>query len=291
MKTTKILIALLLLLLISFDTSAQVLNKDLTSPGLARQLERVGMNSFSFWEGPSLEDGQTGKNELERPLDSGLSLFNLVSFTYALNDRYSLDLQNRVEWIHTQQEEWRFQGLRPGVSGKLAQGERWSLKGAFNTDVPEVNGRDARARTVLFNPGLFAGLTYQFSSRWSLYSIVSPRIFFYRDDTAVEKEWLQSGRSPGQKPRAILQASPTINYAFDDKWGLRSGLDLQFRQFVESRPTYLRRWPTSWTVGPTLAQSKALNVYAFAQTWPFDGEKLTMKTTSLGMWISGVFFS
>jgi hypothetical protein len=269
------------------QTTSQI---NLNQNTLRRVQENIGMNYFSFWEGPSLEDGQTGKNEINRPLDSGLSLFNLVSFTYRLNEKYNFDLQNRLEWIHTQQAQWRFQGLRVGISGKLLEGKNWKLNGAFNTDVPEVNGRDARARTVLFNPGLFAGLTWNFAPKWSMYTILSPRIFFYRDDQAVEKEWLLSGRDPGEKPRAIFQASPTLNYAVTDKFGIRSGLDLQFRQFVESEPGYFKRWPSSWSVGPTYSFAKSLNVYTFVQTWPFDGEKMTMKTASVGMWLSGVLF-
>jgi hypothetical protein len=249
-----------------------------------------GINYFSFWEGPGIEDGQTAKNELGMPLDTGLSLFNLVSVTYKLNEQYNLDMQNRIEWIHTNEEEWRFQGIRAGVSGQLLKGETWSLKGALNTDVPELNGRDAQARTVLFNPGLFAGLNWNIDSRWSLYTILSPRIFFYRDNQAVEDEWILSGRDPGEKPRAIIQAAPTINYAFNDKYGMRSGLDLQFRQFVESEPTYFKRWPTSWSVGPTFNINKSLNVYAYVQSWPFDGEGITAETSSYGMWLSGVLF-
>lgn len=281
----------LLLLLVSVPVFAQQTSQVSLSSSFMENIQKnVGMNYFSFWEGPSLEDGQTGKNELNRPLDRGLSLFNLVSVTYKLNDKYNFDLQNRLEWIHTQEEEWRFQGIRAGVSGKLMKGETWSLNGAVNTDVPELNGRDARARTVLFNPGLFAGLNWNFAPRWSVYAILSPRLFFYRDDDAVEKEWLLSGRDPGEKPRAILQASPTLNYAITDKVGMRSGLDLQFRQFVKSDPGFLKRWPTSWTVGPTFSLHKSLNLYTFVQTWPFDGEKLTTKTASVGMWVSGILF-
>ncbi|MFP5386583.1 MAG: hypothetical protein ACLGHN_10920 [Bacteriovoracia bacterium] len=280
------------LLLFSLESLAQGTSVSDTFKGQAfgKIKERVGLNYFSFWEGPSLEDGQTGKNELNRPLDSGLSLFNLVSVTYKLNKKYNFDLQNRLEYVHTQETEWRFQGLRAGISGLLLKGEKWSLKGALNTDVPGLNGRDAGKRTVLFNPGLFAGLNWAFSPKWSLYTILSPRLFFYKDDEAVEDEWLLSGRSAGEKPRAIIQASPTINYAFNDSVGMRTGLDLQFRQFVESEPGYFKRWPTSWTLGPTLNISKMLNVYTYVQTWPFDGNKLTRETASVGMWLSGVLF-
>jgi len=273
---------LLFLFLLSFSVQAQSTGQDF--------LSRFGANYFSFWEGPSLNDGLTARNELGRPLDDGLQLFNLVSFTYKLNDRYALDLQTRLEYIHTQEIQWRYQGMRIGISGKLLGGEKWSLKGAANTDVPELNGRDARARKTIFNPGLFAGLTYQLSDRWSIYSIISPRYFFYSEKYAVEDEWAQSGRSPGLKPRIIIALSPTLNYAFNDKVGMRGGFDLSFRQFVDSDPLYFKRWPTSMSIGPTFNISKYLNLYTYVQTWPFDGKKMTMETASLGMWINGVLF-
>lgn len=260
-----------------------------------------GMNYFSFWEGHSLDDGKTAKNEIGGRLDDGLQLFNLISTTYKLNDRYGLDLQTRLEHIpvtyngdtkrkNPTRPSWRFQGLRIGISGKLAGGEKWSLRGAFNTDIPELNGRDARARKTILNPGLFSGLNYQFDDRWSLYAILSPRIFFYTDDEAVEPEWTAGGRRAGEKPRLILAASPSINYAINDKQGLRAGLDLSFRQFVESDPMYLKRWPTSASVGPTFAINKHLNIWTYVMAWPFDGKKTHIETTSWGAWINGVVF-
>jgi hypothetical protein len=260
-----------------------------------------GMNYFSFWEGNSLDDGKTAKNERGGRLDDGLQLFNLISTTYKLNDRIGLDLQTRIEHIpmtyrgdtkggKDTEPSWRFQGLRIGISGKLAAGEKWSLRGAFNTDIPELNGRDASFRKTILTPGLFSGLNYQIDDRWSVYAILSPRIFFYSDDDAVEPEWAEAKRDPGEKPRAILAASPSINYAINDKTGLRAGLDLSFRQFVESDPTFLKRWPTSASVGPTFIINKHLNIWTYVQTWPFDGKKMHIETTSWGAWINGIIF-
>lgn len=260
-----------------------------------------GMNYFSFWEGNSLYDGKTARNERGGRLDDGLQLFNLISTTYKLNDRFGIDLQTRLEHIpitfrgdtkkgKDTEPAWRFQGLRIGISGKLLSGEKWSLRGAFNTDVPELNGRDARFRTTILTPGLFAGLNYQFNDRWSLYAILSPRLFFYRDDDAVEPEWAEARRSPGEKPRAILAMSPSINYAFNDVYGFRTGIDLSFRQFIESDPTFLKRWPSSASAGPTFIINKHLNIWTYVMTWPFDGKKMTMETTSYGAWINGIIF-
>ncbi len=260
-----------------------------------------GMNYFSFLEAQSLGDGKVAKNELGGRLDDGLQLFNLVSTTYKLTDRYNIDLQTRLEHIFMTyrgdtkrglptEPAWRFQGLRIGISGKLAGGEKWSLKGAFNTDIPELNGRDARLQKTIFNPGLFTGLNYQFSDRWSFYAILSPRVFFYTDDEAVTPEWKASGRSPGEKSRMILAMSPSVNYAYNDVYGLRAGLDLSFRQFVESDPLFLKRWPTSASFGPTFAVNKHLNVWTYVMAWPFDGKKSHLDTTSLGAWINGIIF-
>jgi len=260
-----------------------------------------GMNYFSFWEGHSLDDGKTAKNELGRRLDDGLQLFNLISTTYKLNDRIGIDLQTRLEHIpmtyrgdtkggKDTEPSWRFQGLRIGISGRLASGEKWSLRGALNTDIPELNGRDARFRKTIFTPGLFTGFNYKFDDRWSLYAILSPRFFFYTDDDAVEPEWTASGRDPGEKPCAILAASPSINYAVSDTYGWSAGLDLSFRQFVESDPMFLKRWPTSASVGPTFVINKHLNIWTYVMTWPFDGKKTHIETTSWGAWINGIIF-
>lgn len=260
-----------------------------------------GMNYFSFWEGHSLDDGRTARNERGGRLDDGLQLFNLISTTYKVTPDYAIDLQTRLEHIpitfngdtkngNPTRPSWRFQGLRIGISGVLAKGEKWSLKGAFNTDIPTLNGRDARLRKTIFNPGLFTGFTYSLSDRWSVYSILSPRIFFYTDDDAVEPEWTASKRKPGEKPRVILQASPSLNYAISDKVGMRGGFDLSFRQFVESDPTFLKRWPTAMQIGPTFSISKGLNLFTYVQTWPFDGKKMHIETTSWGAWINGVIF-
>lgn len=260
-----------------------------------------GMNYFSFWEGHSLDDGRTARNEMGGRLDDGLQLFNLISTTYKVTSEYSIDLQTRLEHIpvtfngdtkrgNPTRPSWRFQGLRIGISGVLAKGENWSIKGAFNTDIPDLNGRDARLRKTIFNPGLFTGLNYTITDRWSIYSILSPRMFFYSDDEAIEPEWLAGGRSAGEKPRLILQASPSINYAIHDKMGLRGGFDLSFRQFIENDPNYLKRWPTAMQVGPTFVISKSLNLFTYVQTWPFDGKKMHIETTSWGAWINGVIF-
>jgi hypothetical protein len=285
------LILLTFILLTSALTS--VANTEVPSPW--------GMNYFSFWEGHSLGDGKTAKNWQKGRLDDGLQLFNLISNTYRLNDRYSVDLQTRLEHIpitfrgdtkngQPTEPSWRFQGLRLGISGKLASGEKWSLKGALNTDIPELNGRDARLRKVIFNPGLFAGFNYLLDDRWSLYAIVSPRIFFYTDDEAIEPEWLVGKNRPGQKPRFLINLDPSINYAVDDKLGWRLGAALSLRQFVESESTYIRRWPTSVSAGPTYVFNKHFNIWTYVQAWPFDGKKTHIETVSWGAWINGIIF-
>lgn len=280
---------------------ALVLFLSLSFKVFANETSPWGMNYFSFWEGHSLDDGKTARNERGGRLDDGLQLFNLISTTYKLSDRVGLDLQTRLEHIpitfrgdlkgdRPTQPSWRFQGLRIGISGKLLAGDRWSLRGAFNTDVPELNGRDARLRRTIFNPGLFTGFNYQFDSRWSFYAILSPRIFFYSDNDAVEPEWAASGRSAGEKPRMILAADPSINYAINDRVGLRGGLGLSFRQFVESDIMFLKRWPTSASAGPTFKINKHLNLWTYVMTWPFDGMKSHIESTSWGAWINGVIF-
>lgn len=254
---------------------------------------RFGANYFTFYDGPSYHDGRVGKNEKGRPINGndGFSAFNNISLVYRLTENINLDQQTRIEYVHNKDRETRFQGMRIGVSGKLMSGEKWSLKGAFNTDIPELNGDNERNRTTIFNPGLFAGLNYRISDRWSFYSILTPRVYFYRDDNAVEKRWAVQGRDPGQKRRIEIRLSPTINYHITDKFGLRAGLDAQFMNLIKDDFGEFTRFPTTAaTFGPTIAIHRMLNIYAFIRTFPFDGLKTRRETTSFGAWINGVIF-
>jgi len=261
-------------------------------------VQRLGMTYFTFYDGQSLEDpgffgGKLGKNERGRPINGndGYSAFNNISITYKLTERINFDQQTRLEYVHNDKREWRFQGMRVGISGRLLSGKNWSLKGAFNTDIPELNGYNERARTTIFNPGLFAGLAYTINERWSLYSVLTPRFYFYRDDRAVESQWAAAGRDPGDKRRFELRGSPTLNYQVNDRFGIRGGFDIQIVNRIRDDRTELTRFPTtSVNLGPTIAVNKALNLYIFARTFPFDGLKARKETLSLGAWINGVIF-
>lgn len=261
-------------------------------------IQRLGMTYFTFYDGQSLEDpgffnGKVGKNERGRPINGndGYSAFNNISITYKLTERINLDQQTRLEYVHNDKREWRFQGMRIGISGRLLSGKNWSLKGAFNTDIPELNGYNERNRTTIFNPGLFAGLAYRFNERWSMYAILTPRYYFYRDNDAVEPQWLAAGREPGQKRRFELRSSPTLNYAINDRFGIRGGFDIQIMNLMRDKTHELTRFPTtSVNLGPTIALHKSFNLYVFARTFPFDGLKARKETLSLGAWINGVIF-
>jgi len=290
MKLTLSLLALVLAAPVCWAQSGITTNTGQVEDGF---WSRFGANYFTFYDGPSLADGREGRNELGRPINGndGFAAFNNISVVYRINDRINFDHQTRLEYVHNEDREWRFQGMRVGISGKLMSGERWSLKGAFNTDIPELNGDNERSRTTIFNPGLFAGLNYQISERWSFYSILTPRVYFYREDDAVEDRWRIAGRDPGEKRRVEIRLSPTINYALNDRYGLRTGLDVQFMNLIKDDFGEFTRFPsTAFTFGPTIAVHKMLNLYIFARTFPFDGLKTRRETTSFGAWINGVIF-
>lgn len=250
--------------------------------------ERIGINYFSFWDGPTL-DGFQGftPNDKGKPLDKGLSLFNLISVKYRFSNSLSLDVQNRIQWIHTRQPELRFQAPRLGVSGVLMSGADWRLAGAVNTDIPGT-GYIVTQRTIMFNPGTFANFSYTpRSTRWSLFAIVSPRVWFYSDRQAVEPQWIAEGLRPGQKPEAVFSITPTANYAITENLGARAGFNLDYRKFVESSWGEWKRWRTPVTAGVTYKFNKHLEVYPYVNTFPIDGPGLTARTSSLGMWLSG----
>jgi hypothetical protein len=291
---------------------------------VAAQASPLGLIYFVFFDGPGLSgmSGQT-PNVLGLPDDDGLRLTNYLSVKYRLGERWALDFQARVQWVLNNAQDvgdfqaLRWQSPRIGVSGKLLSGNDWTLTGAINTDFPYFfpapigGGFVAERRTTLLNPGLFAKFSYQpKGSRWSLFSLVMPRFFVYRDRNAAEPQLLRAGYSPGLKPELTLSFSPSVNYDLGKRFGVRLGTELTYRKLVLSSWNPFRgslngsdiqskAWrlaPVPIQMGVTYEPSDTLNVSLFFQGFPIaaqrerrDGSRASFaETTSVGMWISGV---
>jgi hypothetical protein len=262
--------------------------------------ERLGMGYFFFFDGPNLKEGTDLVTNRRGLTGNPINSYYIFSFKYKLTEKYFLDFQPGVQHWYTRVPRARFDRIRAGISGKLWQSGFWTLDGAANSDLP-YTGYTANERTLIFSPGLFAGLSYKPThSRWSMYMLVMPRVWFYADKDAVEPEWLEAKRDPGEKFQSIMQFTPTVNYAINDKLGLRSGIGLDYRKWVKDDWTTWRRWDTPLTAGVTYSFSKALNIYAFLQSFPFDGNRSGLNrppyngfrkdTSSVGMWLSGTIF-
>lgn len=287
------------------------------------KVNRFGLSYFSFFDGPGLA-GNAGitPNWLGRPFDDGLVLSNLISLKYRLNEKFALDLQTRTQVVFNNGtnaadfRQFRWQSPRIGVSGPLASGSEWSLSGAINTDFPYSfpapfgGGLLATQRTVVFNPGMFAGLTYKpRRSRWSFFTLITPRYFFYGDNDAAEPQLAQSGLSAGLKPELVLQFSPSATYSVTEVFGLRIGTVLDYRKLVlsgwnplsaslrtsDTQSQAWRLWATPLQLGFNLDLSKQLSVFTFVNAYPVAAQRVRRdgssagfgETTSVGMWISG----
>jgi hypothetical protein len=286
--------------------------------------KNIGLGYFTFFDGPGLVPGtyEFTPNVLGKPMDDGLRLSNYVSVKYNLSPNLAIDLQMRIQWILNNAhhiEEFspiRWQTPRIGISGKLLTGDNWSLTGAVNTDFPYFlpqpigGGVAASYRTTLFNPGLFAKFAYvPKASRWSLFSLVMPRIFFYRDRNVAEPQLSRAGFSPTLKNEFIFDVAPSVNYALSSSTGLRLGTEFIYSKLILSNWNPLhatlnnsdlnsQAWrlaPVPLQLGLTHEMSKAFSVSVFMQTFPVaaqrvrrDGSQASFsETASLGMWISG----
>jgi hypothetical protein len=263
-------------------------------------VDRLGMSYFFFFDGPNMENGHDVVTNRMGRTGNPINTYYLISFKYKLTERFYLDAQTGWQQWYTRVPRGRFDRVRVGISGNLWKEGDWSLDGAANSDMP-YTGYTANQRSLLFSPGLFAGLSWRPKhSPWSFYALVMPRVWFYSDRLAVEPEWREARRDPGEKFESIIQFTPTINYAISDKFGLRSGLGIDFRNWVKDDWWTWRRWDTPVSAGVTYAFSKQLNVYTFLQTFPLDSNRRGLnrgpmngfrsETTSLGMWISGTLF-
>ena len=262
-----------------------------------------GMNYNSFFYGPglmlpaSLPPAMTGE-----PDDTGLYFFNLISLKWKFSERFAFDVQLRNQLVVTNQFEFRHQGQRFGISGKLLKGEDWSLTGAVNTDAPiaAIAGQIPTQRTLLLNPGMFATFSYNpAGSRWSAFALLQPRIWFYRDRDALAMQDAKNG-GVNNKPEYTIYINPSINYAATEKVGIRLGTTLEFRKNIGWES--MRRNYAPMELGVTYDISPQFSIYTYLLTsTPLDDDLRRqqlgtnnpphwLSTASINLWLSGTIF-
>lgn len=328
--------SLTLLLLISFSsclfaqsaaTIAPTSQTSLSTSWMDRAKEKFGMNYMSFFDGPGVftDRQSTTPNALGKPSDDGLVLMNNVSLKYKLKQDFNVDFQMRVHYVMVNGNEvedfkpWRWQSPRLGISTTYFKTENSKLTGALNTDLPYFfpepigGGYIAEERTTIATPGMFAKYAYTpTTSRWSVFSLVQPRFYIYEDRDKAEPQLERSGYSPRLKNEFTFSVSPSVNYAFTDKFGTRIGTELIYKKLVasswnpfnstsKSADPDNKAWrlqPMPIQLGFTYAFHPALEVSTYVQGFPIAGQRVdkTGKTTnfentiSAGAWISGAIF-
>jgi hypothetical protein len=268
--------------------------------------QNFGMNYNSFFAGPGLNFANDRPVAFTgRASDAGFNFFNLISVRWKFSQNIAFDVQFRNQLVVNNVFEYRHQGQRFGVSGKLLSGTNWRLTGAVNTDLPirGIMGQIASERTLITNPGMFASYSYTPSdSRWSVFALVTPRLFFYSDRQAVSSQDVVSNPSNPQarKPEYVLVLNPSINYAVNDKTGIRFGTTLDYRKNVGFDA--IRRDFMPFELGVTYDVSPAFSVYTYVMTsTPLDDQLRKdlarggptvpwYQTASLNVWLSGTLF-
>lgn len=285
--------------------------------------DSLGITYFTFFNGPGLhpDNFSFNPNQLGKPGNDGINALNQVSFQYKLSGQIALDFQTRFYILfnnHIENENFqilRWETPRIGISGTLAAGKDWKLAGAINTDFPyffpvPFTGYQVQQRTVIFDPGMFAKFHYAPSgSRWSIFSVVSPRYFFYADRHAAEPQVMNGGFEPESKPELILSLKPTLNYRFSDNTRFTIGTSLDYRKLVMSSwnifdGTMVTNGKTkSWVLdavplafGITHTISSALTIFPYIAIFPIaiqrlnrstDNQATLMESASIGMWLNG----
>jgi hypothetical protein len=288
--------------------------------------EKLGITYFSFIYGPGVieKNFSFNPNQLGKPENDGVYAQNQVSIRYKFSSNMALDFQFRTRLFLTNGVDksdftyFRWEAPRIGLSGKILSGEDWSLVGAINTDFPyfmpaPFTGYQAQRRTVIFNPGMFANFKYEpRHSRWSVFSVVSPRYFFYTDRSAADDQLIRAGFIPENKPEMIIALQPTVSYLVYPKIKITLGSTIDYRKQVVSDWNPLkaslasngdnaawRLYAVPLTLGLSYSYSSALSIFPFVSTYPIaiqrkdanSGHQATLlESTSIGMWINGTIF-
>ena len=262
----------------------------------------IGLNYFTFFDGPGLGTGLSQTpNSLGRPADNGWSLWTNLSVRGKVSSNMGIDVQLRLQQIVTNGFEFRYQGARLGTSGTLLRIERPGYKftwsGALNSDIPGV-GQVTTERKLILNPGLFSNMSFRRTgSRFSMFALVSPRVWFYSDRDAMDGQSLRGGAVPGQKPEAAIALSPSINYDLSEKTTVRTGVGVDIRK--NANADSFRRWFMPVDMGISHTISPRLSIYPHVRvSGPWDNglrQDLTKKgavadwtdTASVGVWLNG----
>ena len=301
----------------------QVLKSETSTKSLK---DSLGITYFSFFYGPGIQPDSSGfsPNQLGKAEKHGLYLQNNVSFRYKFSERFAFDVQTRFNIFfnnYIQKADFRnffWESPRIGISGKLLYGDDWSITGAINTDFPyffpePFSGFEVQQRKVLLNPGLFANFTYEpKGSKWSVFSVLAPRVFFYEDRNAIEPSYLTGGYTAQNKPEVIIAFQPTLNYAVTPQLSLSVGGKIDYRKHVLSdwnpfnaslasngTDSAWRIAPMSVFLGVTYKVSPSITLFPFISTYPITAQRVSassgdqatlLETTSIGMWLRGTLF-
>jgi hypothetical protein len=289
--------------------------------------KNFSLSYMSFFDGPGIlnEEQSFTPNALGRPSDDGLLLNNNFSLRYNLTSVYALDFQIRTQWVMNNAKETedfealRWQSPRFGLSTTFFKTRHGKLTGAFNTDLPYFfpepigGGYIAQKRTTLLTPGFFAKYSWTPDyTRWSVFSLVQPRYYIYENRNVAEEQYSRAGFSPRLKNELTLSFSPSANYAFSDKLGLRFGTEVVYKKLVASgaNPFYgtqraadpdSKAWRLQalpFQVGPTYIFSTLFELSAFVQGYPISAQRMDKnnntatfeETVSVGAWLSGKLF-
>lgn len=261
----------------------------------------VSYNSFFSGPGPNMALGYppafTGT-----PGDTGLNFLNIVSVKYKLGNGYAFDIQFRNEVVVTNTPEFRYQGQRFGISGKLLSGTDWSIDGAINTDVPitPIMGQLASQRTLILSPGFFGSFNWEpKKSRWSVFALLAPRMWIYSNQDAVAIQDTFSGGIMN-KPQYDFFINPSINYRITEKVGWRLGTTIEFLKNVGWSSIQRNYLPLE--TGVTWDVSPQFGIYTFFVTsTPLDNGIRAMQlgtsnppgwlsTASINVWMYGTLF-
>ncbi len=235
-------------------------------------------NFFSEFLGPSADGGNFNLDSEGNNDPRDILTWNQVSFQWNLTEdkknRFVFNPRFIINHSKNSAESIDPESAVVGYAGSFSSG-KFSANINLNTILPFMRDRDVQDDNLMFNPGGFNSLNYQFSDSISGSLWVWFRMKFY-----------EGRKDPNSDTKLSSFLAPYVSYKINDEIGSIAAFYWINERLVESDFQIDRNDNFNLMYSYTL--NKYLTIQPFIRLYRANG--FSLKTAQLNVWLSGTLF-